>query len=474
MQEKLLIKQKYLKDKTLQKTSTEVDVFCYLTTPFCFYKYNGKNITKMKKIKKPELLSPIQDYTSLTAAISNGADAVFFGIQGFNMRAGAKNFTVKDLPKITKIAHKNNVKTYLAINIIIYQEEIKKVEQVLKKVKLAKVDAIICWDFAIIEIAKRLGIEVHISTQASISNSETAEFYRKLGVTRVVLARECSLEQIKEIKKHTKAEIEIFIHGAMCVSVSGRCFMSQFLYGKSANRGECMQPCRRKYLIKQIDGGKELELGEDYVLSPKDMCTMEFLEKILELDVDCFKIEGRNRSPEYVATVTRAYRTAIDFYYDSKKHDKKFKVEFDNLKSELMEKLGTVYHRGESAGFFLGKPIDEWTRSYGSQATQKKEYIGKVIKFYKKIEVAEILIQGNIKLKIGDSIIFQGPTTGSVEEKVLSLEINHEQVKSVGRGQKVAIKINSVIREHDEAYIIKKALPKCESDCNGCKGCPAA
>jgi putative protease len=421
----------------------------------------------MIKMKKPELLAPIQDYTSLTAAIKNGADAVFFGIKGFNMRAGAKNFTIKDLPKITKIAHKNNVKTYLAINIIIYEEEIKKVEQVLKKVKAAKVDAIICWDFAIIQIAKRLGIEVHISTQASIANSETAEFYRKLGATRVVLARECSLEQIKKIKKETKAEIEIFIHGAMCVSVSGRCFMSQFLYGKSANRGECLQPCRRKYLIKQIDGGQELELGEDYVLSPKDLCTMDFLEKILDLGVECFKIEGRNRSPEYVATVTKAYRTAIDFYFDHKKHDKKFKEHFEILKATLSEKLNTVYHRGESSGFFLGKPINEWSGCGGSQATQKKEYIGKVIKFYKKIGVAEILIQGNTPLRIGDSIIFQGPTTGSVEEKITSMEKDHKKILEAERGERIAIGIRSNVKASDEIYIIKSNTPT--SACGGCK-----
>ena len=410
----------------------------------------------MKTIKKPELLAPVQDYTSLTAAIKNGADAVFFGIKGFNMRAGAKNFTVKDLPKIVKIAHKNNVKTYLAINTIIYENEIKKVEQILSKVKKAKIDAIICWDFSIIQIAKKLNIEIHISTQASIANSKTAEFYRKLGATRVVLARECSLEQIKEIKKHTKAEIEVFIHGAMCVSMSGRCFMSQFLYGKSANRGECLQPCRRKYLIKQIDGGQELELGEDYVLSPKDLCTIDFIEKIIDSGVDCFKIEGRNRSPEYVAVVTKSYRTIIDFVCSTKKRDNKFYEQLSTLKEELFEKLNTVYHRGSSTGFFLGKPINEWTKCGGSQATQKKVYISKVIHYYKKIGVVEMIIQGDIKLKIGDSLIFQGPTTGSVEEKIVSIEKDHKEVKIAQKGEKVAIKINSLVRENDQIYIIRK------------------
>ncbi len=405
---------------------------------------------------KPELLAPIQDYTSLSAAIDNGADAVFFGIKGFNMRAGAKNFTVNDLPKIARMAHKNNVKTYLAINTIIYESELKKIEKILIKVKAAKIDAIICWDFAIIQIARRLKIEIHISTQASIANSETAEFYRKLGAKRVVLARECTLEQIKEIKKHTKAEIEIFIHGAMCVSISGRCFMSQFLYGKSANRGECQQPCRKKYLIKQVEGGKELELGEDYVMSPKDMRTLDFIEKILDLNIDCLKIEGRNRSPEYVATVTRAYRTIIDFIYSAKKRDTQFKIELAKLKQELNEKLDTVYHRGSSSGFFLGKPINEWANCSGSQATQKKIYVGKILHYYNKIKVAEILIQGNNKIMVGDSLLIQGPTTGSIEEKIISLEKDHKSIKETKALDRVAIGLKSLVRKNDQVYVIKK------------------
>ncbi len=417
----------------------------------------------MTKIKKPELLAPIQDYMSLSAAIKNGADAVFFGIKGFNMRAGAKNFTVKDLPKIVRIAHKSNVKTYLAINTIIYENEIKKVEEILKKVKKAGIDAIICWDFAIIQIAKRLKIEIHISTQASIANSKTAEFYRKLGATRVVLARECSLEQIKEIKKHTRVEIEIFIHGAMCVSISGRCFMSQFLCGKSANRGECTQPCRRKYLIKQIDGGKELELGANYVLSPKDLCTIDFIEKIMDAGADCFKIEGRNRSPEYVAIVTKSYRTIIDFIYRAEKRDKKFYEDLAKLKDILSEKLETVYHRGKSSGFYLGKPIDEWVNGHGSEATQKKVYVGKVLTFYKKIGVVEILIQ-NTEIKIGDTIIFQGPTTGSVEAVIVSLEKNHKPIEAAEKGEKIAIKIDSLVRKNDEIYVMKKVDPNRDLD----------
>ncbi|MEI6297021.1 MAG: peptidase U32 family protein [bacterium] len=410
----------------------------------------------MKKHKKPELLAPVQDYMSLTAAIENGADAVFFGIKGFNMRAGAKNFTIKDLPKIVKIAQKSNIKTYLALNTIIYEEELKKVEKILVEVKKAGVDAIICWDFAVIQIAKKLKIEVHISTQASIANSETAEFYRKLGATRVVLARECSLEQIKKIIEKTKAEIEIFIHGAMCVSISGRCFLSQFTTGKSANRGECTQPCRRKYLIKQVDGEQELELGEDYVLSPSDLRTMDFIEKILDLGVSCLKIEGRNRSPEYVATVTKAYRTVIDFIFSTKKRDRKFKEELRVLKNNLTERLDTVYHRGKSSGFFLGKPTGEMMGQHESLATQKKFFLGVISNYYKKISVAEITIQGDLKVKIGDKVIVQGPTTGSKEEEIISMEKDHQSINEAGQGDKVAIKINFAPRINDEVYLIKK------------------
>ena len=410
----------------------------------------------MLTMNKPELLSPVQDYVSLMAAIENGADAVFFGIKGFNMRAGAKNFTAKDLPKITRIAHKNNVKTYLAINTIIYDDETKKVEEILAKVKIAGIDAIICWDFAIIQAAKKLKIEVHISTQASIANAETAEFYRKFGAKRIVLARECSLEQIKQIKKRTKAEIEIFIHGAMCVSMSGRCFMSQFLYGKSANRGECLQPCRRKYLIKQVEGDKELELGEDYVLSPKDLCTIDFIEKIIDVGVDCLKIEGRNRSPEYVATVTKSYRTIIDFICSTKKRDSEFRKELASLKKDLSEKLNTVYHRGNSSGFFLGKPINEWAGYEGSQATQKKIYVGKVSNYLGRIGVAEVIIQSNTEIKYGDTIIFQGPVTGSVEEKITSIEKDHKPVVKAEKGEKIAIKVLSRVRKNDLVYLIKE------------------
>ncbi len=406
--------------------------------------------------KKPEILAPIQDWTSLTAAINSGADAVFFGIQGFNMRANAKNFTVGDLKKIARIANEAKIKTYLTLNIIIYNNEVKKVDALLQKVKAAGITAVICWDLAVIELAKKHKLEFHISTQASIANSTAANFYKKLGATRVVLARECSLEQIKQIRKETKAQIEIFIHGAMCVSMSGRCFMSQFTCGKSANRGECTQPCRRQYLIKQADGDAELLLGTDYVMSPKDLRTIDFIDQILEADVDCLKIEGRNRSPEYVAHVVSAYRKIVDFIYAAKKHDKTFKEELSRLKETLNAELDTVYHRGQSSGFFLGKPINEWTKTGGNEAKQKKVHVGKVIKFYKNIQVAEITVQGDTPIKTGDTLIYQGSSTGSYEESIVSMEKDHKQVKKAVQGDRVAIKVGKTLKAGDDVFVLKE------------------
>lgn len=411
---------------------------------------------KINKNKKPEILAPIQDFTSLSAAIENGADAVFFGIKGFNMRSNAKNFEIKDLSKLVKIAKAAKIKTYLTLNIIVYDNELKKVESLLKKVKAYGVDAVICWDFAVIEICKKIKLNFHISTQASIANSMTAEFYRKLGAERIVLARECSLSQIKAIQKKVDVEIEIFIHGAMCVSMSGRCFLSQFSCGKSANRGECTQPCRRKYNIKQVDGDAEFELGADYVMSPKDMRTIDIIDQILEANVDSLKIEGRNRSPEYVAHVVSSYRQIVDFIYDTKVYNKKFFEELDTLKAKLNTELDTVYHRGQSTGFFLGRPMNEWTKSYGNEATVKKIHLGKVVKFYNQINVAEVTILSKESVKIGDKLVYQGGVTGNYEENVTSMEIDHKSIKKAVQGDTVAIKVNKSLKINDEVFIIKK------------------
>jgi putative protease len=394
---------------------------------------------------KPELLAPVSDFTSLNAAINAGADSVYFGVKELNMRVTARNFEIGDLKKISELCHKNKVKAYLALNTIIYDEEIEKIKKILKKAKEAKIDAVIAWDLAVIQEAKKLRIPIHLSTQASVSNIEALKFYEKLGVKRFVLARELSLEQIKAIRKKTKAEIEVFVHGAMCVSVSGRCFTSQFVFGRSANRGDCLQPCRRKYLIKDVEEGHELELGESCVMSANDLCTISFIDKLIKAGINAFKIEGRQKSPEYVKTVTECYREAIDACFN-KKYSKA-------LVEKLATKLKTVYHREFSKGFYLGKPINEFSAP-DSRATKRKEHVGYVKNYYKNPGVAEIVVQAG-RLKVGDLIMIQGPTTGVFEQKIASMEINHKKVSEVNKGKNAGIKLEKTARQNDVVYLIR-------------------
>lgn len=396
--------------------------------------------------KKIELLSPAGDLPSLTAAVENGADAIYFGVSKLNMRAAAKNFSIKDLKKIVDYCHENKTKAYLTLNTIIYDNEIKTAEKILKAAKRAKVDAIIAWDFAVIQLCRKSKLKIHLSTQANVTNSETIRFYKRLGISRINLARELSLGQIKAIKKHG-LELEIFAHGALCVSISGRCFLSQSLYNKSANKGECLQPCRREYEIKDKETGFKLKLGNNYILSPNDLCSLPILDKLIKANVDALKIEGRNRSPEYVAIVTKAYREAIDSCYKNKLTKK--------LKNKLIKELKKVYNRGFSTNFYLGVPDKKsFTDKYGSKATKKKIYLGYVRNYYKKINVAEIKIESE-SVKVGDNLLIIGNKTGVKEERVKSMEINHKTVKSAKKGQRTAIKLKSIVRKNDKVYLFK-------------------
>jgi putative protease len=416
---------------------------------------------------KPEIMSPAGDWPSLKAAINAGCDAVYFGIRGANMRAGAENFLLSDIKKITKTCHASNVKAYLALNTVVYENEISKIKKIILKAKQAGIDAVICWDFSILKEAVKAGLPVHVSTQMSVSNSESILFFNKnFGIKRFVLARECSIEDIKKIKKGlerklggkaAKIEIEVFAHGAMCVSISGRCFLSQFLTGKSANRGQCLQPCRREYLVTEKEDKYSLLIGSNYLLSPKDLCALPFIEKLLEAGVSCLKIEGRNRSPEYVSTVTAGYRSAVDYYFENK-GKRGFKKEFKDLKEEISHELKKVYNRGFSSGFYLGKPLNEWTENPGSQALKRKEYSGIVKNYYKKQGVAEIKVESN-EFKIGDEIIFQGPTTGVFSQTAESIEIEHKSVKEAIKGQIVGVKTKQLVRQNDRVYVMKNARP---------------
>lgn len=387
--------------------------------------------------KKYELLAPAGDFSTLTAAVKAGADAVYFGLKEFSMRDNAKNFSIEDLEKINEICGAK-VKKYLTLNVIIYNEEIEKVEEILKKVK-GKVDAIICWDLSVINLVRKYKIPFHVSTQASVSNSEAAKFYKDLGAERVVLARELNLKQIQEISK--VIPVECFIHGAMCVAVSGRCFMSQELFGRSANRGQCTQVCRRSYKITDEEG-RELKINRNTVMSAKDLCALPFMDKLKDAGIVSFKIEGRNRDARYVDTVVRAYRKALD--RDLTKEE---------IKKELIE-LGKVYNRGFSSGFYLRVPTnDDFSKVENSAATTKKKFVGKVTHYYPKVSVGTVLLSTG-EINVGDEINIIGNSTGIEKIKIESLEINNKKVNKAVKGEEVGILLPRV-RVNDDVYVIK-------------------
>jgi len=393
------------------------------------------------KQSKYELLAPAGDFPSLISAVEAGADAVYFGLKEFNMRDSAQNFDISDLDKISRICG-NKVKKYLTLNTIIYDSELKQVEKIIKQVK-GKIDAIICWDFSVISLCKKYRTPFHISTQASVSNVESAKFYKKLGAERIVLARELNLAQIKKISKIIS--IETFIHGAMCVSVSGRCFTSQFLQNRSANRGKCAHPCRRSYIVRDSDG-YELKLENSRVMSAKDLCALPFIEKLKQAGITAFKIEGRNRNPEYVSLVTRIYRRALD-----KKLTKK-EVE------ESIEELKKVYNRGFSSGFYIKLPTsDDFCSSEDGEQTESKEYIGKIEKFWPNIKVSHVKVHSGV-IKVGEEVYLMHKDSGIIRTKVSSMEINNKSVNSAKKGEDVGMKFenNADLKKGTEIYLIRK------------------
>ena len=402
---------------------------------------------KIKKNNdKPELMSPAGDWTMLSAVVKAGANAVYFGVDKLNMRTKATNFKIDELNELVSFCKKDNVRTYLTLNTIVYEEELEEVDEIILAAKKSGVDRIICWDLAVAMKCKEHKIPFCISTQASVSNSSSAAFYKSIGAARIVLTRECSLEEIKKIRANTDLEIEAFTHGAMCVAVSGRCFMSHHLFDKSANRGECVQPCRREFEIYDTTTDKSMLIGDDYVLSAKDLCSIEFIDKLIEAGINSFKIEGRKRSPEYAAKVTSVYRRAIDLYFEGRLTD--------DIKKDFLKELEKVYNRGFSSGFYFGKPSSEdYADIYGSKATTKKEYIGKVLNYYKRSKIAYIKLETG-KLKTDDEIMITGPTSGVVNlklDKILSDEI---EVDNVTKGDKITFSCDEIVRHNDSVYLI--------------------
>ncbi len=400
-----------------------------------------------KKItKKPELLAPASNRAMLNAAINAGCNAVYLGTDSLNMRAKAKNFEIDELSEIVNYCHSKNVDVHLTVNSIVYENELELLNHILDKAKEAEVDLIICWDMAVIQKCNEKNLPFCISTQASISNSAAANFYKNVGAKRIVLARECTIEMIEEIKKNSNIEIEVFVHGAMCLAVSGRCLLSHYSFGASANRGECIQPCRREYEIKDKDGETEFVVGEDYILSPKDLCTIDFIDRLIELEIDSFKIEGRKRSPEYISKVVSAYRKAIDLYFE------------DNLtgeiKAELKKELSKVYNRGFSNGFYFGRPgAEDYAEQYGSAAVTKKIYVGKVLNYFKEPSVAHVKLEAG-DLSVNDSIYIIGNSTGVVELQLNSMMKNDIQASVGKKGEEITFKCIEAVRPRDKVYKI--------------------
>jgi putative protease len=388
------------------------------------------------------------------AAIHSGAGSVYFGVGEMNMRArSSANFTLEDLEKIAQICKENNVFSYLTVNTVIYNHEIAAMHILLNTAKKSGISAIIASDMAVMNYCKQIGLEIHISTQCNITNIEAVRYYAQFADV-IVLARETELKDVKQIVKQIEKEkicgpkgklvkIEMFIHGALCMAVSGKCYISLDNFNYSANRGACLQPCRRGYHVKDVDSEIELAIENQYIMSPKDLCTIGFLDKILDAGVTVLKIEGRGRSPEYVKMVTQCYHEAIKAVQNQTYTKEKIE--------EWTTKLRSVYNRDFWDGYYLGQKVGEWTQNYGSQATRTKQYVGKITNYFSKLQVAEILIETN-EISVDDEIMIFGPTTGVIDVKVKEIRVDLEPVNQTLKGEYCSIFIPELVRRNDKVY----------------------
>lgn len=406
--------------------------------------------------KPIEIMAPVGSYESLRAAIQAGAGSVYFGVEQLNMRArSSNNFSLADLAKITAIAAENNIKSYLTVNTVIFDNELSKLEEIIVAAKKADITAIIASDMAAIMIARKWGIDVHISTQLNITNIEALKFYAQYADV-VVLAREMNLGRVWEINRQIEEEqikgpsgelvrLEMFVHGALCMATSGKCYLSLHEMNASANRGNCMQMCRRGYRVTDIETGKELEIDNDYIMSPKDLKTIHFLNKMLDAGVSVLKIEGRARSPEYVKTVTQCYREAAEAYQNGSYNLEKI-ADWDN-------RLSTVFNRGFWDGYYLGQRLGEWSSNYGSQATKRKIYLGKNLNYFSNIKVGEFKLETQ-NLNVGDHILITGPTTGVIETTVKEIRVDLLPVETAKKGTRCSFAIDQKVRKADKLYKI--------------------
>ena len=413
----------------------------------------------MTRTGRIELMAPAGNFESLQAALDNGCDSVYFGVEQLNMRARATmNFTLDDLPEIARRCQEKNVRTYLTLNTIIYDHDLSVVKTLLNKAKEANITAVIAADQAVIMTARSIGMEVHISTQVNVTNIETVKFYALFADT-IVLSRELSLRQVKKITEQIEkeqikgpsgnlVEIEIFGHGALCMAVSGKCYLSLHSHNSSANRGACKQNCRKKYTVIDQESGFEIEIDNEYMMSPKDLCTIDFLDQVIDSGIKVLKIEGRGRAPEYVATVIKTYREAIDAYYEETFSQEKI--------AQWMDTLNTVYNRGFWSGYYLGQKLGEWSKDPGSNATQKKVYVGKGMHYFPKSSVAEFKIEA-YDVKIGDKILITGPSTGVQELVLEDMMVNDSKLEKATKGDSLTLKVPFRVRLSDKMYKLVEA-----------------
>ena len=405
-----------------------------------------------------EIMAPAGNFEALMAAIQGGANSIYFGVENLNMRShSANNFTMADLPEITRICSENNVKSYLTLNIIMYNEDLEKGKQTLQAALDAGVSAVIASDISVILYARTIGLEVHISTQANISNIEAVRFYSQFADV-VVLARELNMEQVKEIHNQIieqnicgpsgrLVEIEMFCHGALCMAVSGKCYLSLHEYNHSANRGSCFQICRRGYEVTDLETGRQLEVDNKYIMSPKDLCTIEFMDKMFNAGVKVFKIEGRARGAEYVKKVASAYRRAADLLEEGTFTPEKA--------TEFKKELEEVFNRGFWDGYYQGARLGEWSKVYGSNATRKKTYIGKVTNYFSNIGVAEILVEA-APISVGQHLMIIGPTSGVVEMDLEEIRVELQPAQSAPQGTHCSIPCPQRVRRADKVYLFEK------------------
>lgn len=411
------------------------------------------------KNKPIELLAPAGSFDSLQAAVNAGANAIYFGVEQLNMRTrSAGTFTIEDIKEISSICKANGLKAYITLNTVMYEHDMQLLKLILKEVKKQQIDAVIASDFSVIEYCNQLNIPLHISTQANVSNIESVQFFSKFADV-VVLARELTLKQVEHISNEIKrkkikgpsgelVKIEIFVHGALCMAVSGKCYMSLHTQNASANRGACVQNCRRPYIVKDAESGEELMIDNQYIMSPKDLCTIEILDQVIASGVDVLKIEGRTKGADYVLVVTQCYREAMEAVSDKTFTSEKIAV----WKTEIEK----VYNRGFWEGYYLGRKLGEWTPQPGSAATEKKIYIGKGTKYYPKIGVGEFIIESG-NLKAGDTLMITGPKCGMVKEKMERLVVNGTENNEAAKGDLITLPFTTKVTASDKLYKIVEA-----------------